>query len=597
MANIDSSLDIAFEAYNQNQFEVAEEMVRDVLTVSPTNGDALYLLGLIAYRSNALEPAEKLLYEAVKLYPQSQQYTLALAGVLQKAGRLDEALSFYEKYKENPLVLSQIGYIYLQKGQADFAKSAFDEAIEKDSKCINAFIGLALYERQTDNHVKALDILSNTMQLTDNPDSELCYQHAVQNRLCGFNDMALIWIEQALFRLETAAFFNEKGLILEALNRDEDAQTAYEKAISIDSYAPDAYANMGNLSLKQADYRRAEYYYKKALALDEDFSNAHHNLAIALCKMDRKAEGLEHYRSALIINPRHISSLYNLAMIMEEMGEYSEAAGMYFNILTLKAHPEMIDFRIANTLSALYEQGKKEQKEAIDFAKGWIKHFPESEIAQHTLNALTHNKKDDSILTGYTRKLFDSFASTYDATMQKLEATALTVSANYINNLPQKSFNNVLDLGCGTGSFSELLNKSFNRLTGVDISEKMITVAKEKQKYTQLICQDVIAFLSMASELYDLIMAVELTSYLSDLKNLIELSNQRLSSNGLFVITVETGTQDDVYLSASGRYLYRKEYVQKLMNKTGLKIMFETDIALRKEGSGTANGSIFICQK
>ncbi len=597
MTNIDTSLDMAFQAYNQNQFEVAEEIVRDVLTIAPTNGDALYLLGLIAYRSNALEPAEKLLYEAVKLYPQSQQYALALAGVLQKAGRLDEALSFYDKYKETPLVLSQIGYIYLQKGQADFAKSAFDEAIEKDKNCLNAYIGLALYFRQQGDNAKALEILSETMQLTENPDSELCYQFAVQNRLCGFNDMALIWIEQALFRFETAVFLNEKGLILEALNRDYDAQKAYEKAVDLDSYIPDAYANLGNLSLKQEDYRRAEYCYKKALALDEDFLNAHHNLAIALCKQDRKAEGLEHYRSALIINPRHISSLYNLAMILEEMGDYSEAAGMYFNILTLKAHPEMIDFRIANTLSALYEQGKKEQKEAIDFAKGWIKHFPESEIAQHTLNALTHNKKDDSILTAYTRKLFDSFASTYDTTMQKLEASALNITADYINNLPQESFENILDLACGTGAFSWLLNKNFNKLIGVDISEKMIAVAKEKQKYTHLVCQDVIAFLETTTESYDLIMAVELTSYLSDLKKLIELSNQRLSLNGLFVMTVETGTQDDVFLSASGRYLYRKEYVQKLISKIGLKIMFETDVALRKEGIGTASGTIFICQK
>ncbi len=597
MTNIDTSLDMAFDAYNHNQFETAEELVREVLTIAPTNGDALYLLGLIAYRSNALEPAEKLLYEAVKLYPQSQQYALALAGVLQKAGRLDEALSFYEKYKEDPLVLSQIGYIYLQKGQPDFAKSAFEESISKMADCLNAHIGLALLSRQNGENEKALEILTKSISLTPNPNSELCYQLAVQHRLCEQNNSALDWINRALLQFETAAFLNEKGLILEALNRDMEAQISYEQAVELDSYAPDAYANLGNLYMKESNFRRAEYYYKKALALDEDFLNAHHNLAIALCKQDRKAEGLEHYRSALLINPRHISTLYNLAMILEEMGDYSEAAGMYFNILTLKSHPEMIDFRIANTLSGLYETGKKEQKEALDFAKGWVKHYPENEIALHTLNALTHNRKDDSILAAYTRKLFDSFATTYDATMEKLQANALTLTADYINSIPEKTFNNILDLACGTGTFAELLNQNFNKLTGVDISEKMLALAGLKEKYTHLVQSDVIDFLEQTTENYDLILAVELTSYLSDLNRLFELTEKRLTSDGLFVVTVETNASDDIFLSSSGRYLYRKAYVQKQLAKCGLKTIFETDIDLRKEGNATASGTIFVCRK
>ena len=67
--NIDAVLDQAYAAYNRGYLEKAEALCRDVLAAEPTQGDALLLLGLIAYRSGALEPAVELLYQAVKLYP------------------------------------------------------------------------------------------------------------------------------------------------------------------------------------------------------------------------------------------------------------------------------------------------------------------------------------------------------------------------------------------------------------------------------------------------------------------------------------------------------------------------------------------------
>ena len=596
MTETDTLLDTAFAAYNQHQFDMAEEIVRDILTVTPTNGDALYLLGLIAYRSNALEPAEKLLYEAVKLYPQSQQYALALAGVLQKAGRLDEALSFYEKYKEIPLVLSQIGYIYLQKGQNDFAKSAFDEALSRDSHCLNALIGQALLARQEKDNEKALLILKKAQTL-DVSDSELFYQLAVQNRLCGNYQEALKAISQALSIFKTAAFLNEKGLILEKLDLDASAQEAYEEAIEQDLYAPDAFANLGNLYLKQENYRRAEEYYKKALALDTEFLNAHHNLAIALCKQDRKAEGLEHYRAALLINPRHISTLYNLAMILEEMGDYSEAAGLYFNILTLKSHPDMIDFRIANTLASLSEKDKKSRKEALDFAQGWVKHFPENQIAIHTLNALKHDRKSDVSNESYVQQLFDAFAATYDETMKRLESQALTQTIHYLDILPDKKFKNVLDLACGTGLFANMFHQEFETLTGVDISEKMLAVAREKNRYTMLVHQDVLSFLKADEKVYDLIIAVELTNYLSDIDSFMAQMTPHLTEKGLCLMTIETAENQDVFLSAQGRYLYRRSYVESLAKKQGLSVLYEHDFDLRKEGQGVAAGTLFCFQK
>ena len=143
MNEIDALLDTAFAHYNQGDFETAEEIGRRVLSIEPSHGDGLYLLGLIAFQSGALEPASDLLYQAVKLYPNQDNYALALASVLHRLGRLDEALSFYEKYQNNPAVLAQMGFIYASKGQTEWATSAFHKALELDKTNAEAVVGLA----------------------------------------------------------------------------------------------------------------------------------------------------------------------------------------------------------------------------------------------------------------------------------------------------------------------------------------------------------------------------------------------------------------------------------------------------------------------
>jgi tetratricopeptide (TPR) repeat protein len=145
-SNLDIILDEAFSFYNAGQFDQAEDLTRQVLSAEPNHGDALFLLGLIAFQSDALEPASDILFQAVKLYPNIENYTMTLASVLQKQERLAEALTYYEKFPNNPQGLAQRGFIYLLKNQQDFAKSAFKKALEYCPDLAEASLGMALLE-------------------------------------------------------------------------------------------------------------------------------------------------------------------------------------------------------------------------------------------------------------------------------------------------------------------------------------------------------------------------------------------------------------------------------------------------------------------
>lgn len=587
---VDTLLDTAFNHYNAGDFETAEEFARRVLSIKPSHGDGLYLLGLIAFQSGALEPASELLYQAVKLYPNTDNYVLALASVLQRLGRLDEALSFYEKHKDNPVVLAQMGFIYASKGQTEWAMSAFNKALAQDKMTAEAILGLAILAQQQGDLKKAETLLSDATAHLNSP--ELFYRLAVVYRLQGENDKALIQIDKALNLMNNHVYLNEKGLVLENLGQDDEALMVYRQAVDMNAYYPDPLAGQGNIYMRCHQYDLAEDAYKKALALDNKFFMAHHNLASLLYKQDRKNEALDHYQEAVIIDPKNMTAVYNLAVIQEDIGEFSEAAGLYFNALVGGLKNDTLEFRIASVLEQLFKSSKEGKKQALDFTKGWVKHFPDSVVAWHTLSALTGKKSSDAkgLMERYAQKLYDVFAIEYDEKMKKLKAISIDEAEQILKN---KKFKKVLDLGCGTGSFGKKLKQNFNSLIGVDLSQKMLDIAQTTNSYDKLICASVTDYLENTKSSFDLIVMLELTGYLDDLSPVLNGIKSHLNQKGMFIFSVEYPSNNMASgLSSNGRYVYSKSDVITMLEKANLTLIDIKEINLRREDDGYAKGAL-----
>lgn len=588
MSSLDVMLNSAFEAYNNGDYEQAEILARDVLNAEPAHGDALYLLGLIAYQANALEPAVDLLYQAVKLYPQVESYQLLLASILQKQGRLDEALSYYDKFPNNPMALSQKGFIYLFKNQDSFAESSFQKALSLQANLSEAVLGCAQSDVRSGHLDEAIFRLEKQVEQIPHPDL-LAYLASLY-RQKGEPDKALSKINQAIELIDNASFEIEKGLILEQLGRFSEATQAYRTAIDIDPYRADVWTNLGNVYRRVNDVSAAEDAYKRALQQDLNYVEAHHNLAVLLYEQERLPEALEHYRSVLAQHPNYLPSIYNLAVIEEETGDELEALGLYFNVLSQNGQFPDLDFRIADTLTSLFRRGKKERRQALDFAKGWVKNFPDNPIAIHTYAAL-RGKKEKGIPIDYAKRLYDSFADTYDNRMRQLQSKAVD---ELIKLLPLRNYHTILDLGCGTGAFGKAFFKKGMDITGVDFSKNMLHFAESSGVYNQLQNSDVISFFKTAPQSYDLIVAVELLEYLPDMASFCSAISTHLDKEGIFAFSVETTEQDDVVLSESGRYVYRVSFIESCLEKAGLSVIKMHSLDLRREGDGFAKGQIIL---
>lgn len=79
----------------------------------------------------------------------------------------------------------------------------------------------------------------------------------------------------------------------------------------------------------------------------------------------------------------------------------------------------------------------------------------------------------------------------------------------------------ILDIGCGTGNFSIKLAKRGCRVTGIDISQKMLDVAKDKASQEALdiefICMDV-ADLKFADNEFDAVISIAAFEFIKDVK-------------------------------------------------------------------------------
>ncbi len=99
--------------------------------------------------------------------------------------------------------------------------------------------------------------------------------------------------------------------------------------------------------------------------------------------------------------------------------------------------------------------------------------------------------------------------------------------------LKPKTNERILDLGCGTGYLTSLIDSKGANVTGIDNSIEMIT--KAKTEYPQLNFQVQSATSFQFDEQFDAIFSNAVLHWISEKEKVVELINRHLKKNGRFV--------------------------------------------------------------
>ena len=126
----------------------------------------------------------------------------------------------------------------------------------------------------------------------------------------------------------------------------------------------------------------------------------------------------------------------------------------------------------------------------------------------------------------------------------------------------------ILALGCGTG-LGELpfLDKGYE-VTGVDLSEKMIDLAK-KRPFKKLMVQDIESSIN-TKENYDIILLLSVMEFIKNPLKLFKNIHKRLNDSGIFALTIPKKPKSGEETPFS---MYNKKEIELIFKKSGFKII------------------------
>ena len=127
----------------------------------------------------------------------------------------------------------------------------------------------------------------------------------------------------------------------------------------------------------------------------------------------------------------------------------------------------------------------------------------------------------------------------------------------------------VLDAGCAAGWYSySLLEKGAN-VTAADVSEEMVTAAKERLKdRVEVFCIDLEAELPFKDNSFDIILCSLTLHYIKDWNTTFHEFKRVLKPDGCLLYSVHHPFSDTTLLSEEANY-YSTEFIIKKWNKEG----------------------------
>jgi tetratricopeptide (TPR) repeat protein len=174
-------------------------------------------------------------------------------------------------------------------------------------------------------------------------------------------------------------FHNNLGNAYLQLERPEDAQESYRRALDLDSNYPEALFNVAQVMADQGNVDKAIEAYQRLVEVEPNFAEAHNNLGGMLREQGKLQQAMEYYRRALELHPDYALARENLSGCLCEQGKDYHRGGDFDGALqrykeAIEIYPDGADayFQAGRAL-----QDKKEYVEAVKYYGAALKLQPD----------------------------------------------------------------------------------------------------------------------------------------------------------------------------------------------------------------------------
>ena len=376
---------------------------------------------------------------------------------------------------------------------------------------------------------------------------------------------------------------------------DSRAEIAFLRALDLDLQLAAALAGLGFVYFRQRRFKEAADRLEAAIQLGNRTPLAHACLGYAFYYLGEFSKAAAALAAEANIHPGDTRIRKKLALnrLLEALlhEDVEAALAIYNGIAGPYAEDRMTVTRMAFHL--LSSHGYRDA--AMKLGRARLSWAPDDPVQSYLLDALAQEPLTRAP-QDYIVEYFNLFAESFDRQLVDVLAYRTPEDLADLVAKTQRTFPDVLDLGCGTGLAGPRLRSLAGTLTGIDLSPKMLEKAAERRVYDHLIEGEIEYLLAHQPGCFDLVFAADVLIYFGDLAQVMRNAAQALRPGGLFAFSVERASTNGYVVLPTGRFAHRPSYIEDLANGDFI-VLEKMPKTIRLEACQPVDGMLYVLQR
>lgn len=371
-----------------------------------------------------------------------------------------------------------------------------------------------------------------------------------------------------------------------------EAEEGYARILREHPSEPNALNFLGMLRFHQGRNDEAIDLLRQSIEAKPDNPHAHINLGNMLMERRDLAGAHEAFVKATDLAPELAIAWYNLGICLRHMQRLQDAVNALYKAIQLDPNYPAAQDALAKLLHFLARSA-----EAVEIYRKWLANDPENPIPRHMIAAISGEDTPSRAADGYVRLVFDHFADTFDRALAELGYRAPQLLADALGaRIGPSAKLDVLDAGCGTGLCGPLMRGLARRLVGVDLSDGMVSKARQREVYDELVVQELCEFMRSRPGEFGVVLSADTLCYFGALGEAMAAARGALREGGILGFTLEALQENKpgtgFHLEPHGRYSHAEWYVRDVLCASGFTDVQIGAETLRLEGGKEVAGHV-----
>lgn len=327
------AMTLAEQHFRAGRLADAEVVLRDLLRREPSNADAVFALGLLAYSANKLDAAIQLLESAIEINPNAGRFHTNIAAMYGQRGESAKAIEHGRIAIALQPQLSEphnnLGVAYLNGGDVAAAIDEFGTAIALDPKNSDALCNRANARLRLKRFAEAEQDARQAVSLSPGKVS-------VHNSLAAVLIARKDFVQAELAVRKAIAVapgdwnaMHNLVLVLSSQEKRDDALMAANQAMQAFPTSGEARCLAATIHLDNGNLDTAFRLLQQSLAINPDYYDAVFALARYYFETRQMSKSVEQARRAIEITPRSAAAHNLLGCGLRDLGDVPGAIAAF----------------------------------------------------------------------------------------------------------------------------------------------------------------------------------------------------------------------------------------------------------------------------